>query len=257
MNQFKPIKEFSAGKLTVRIYPDRKTMGMAVASDVALKMMEILTLKENLRMIFAAAPSQNEFLAGLSNYKIEWKKVDAFHMDEYVGINSDAPQGFGNFLNRAIFGLKPFKSVNLINPNAAEKDAECRRYASLIHLSVVDICAMGIGENGHLAFNDPPVADFNDPFTVKTVELDQLCRQQQVNDGCFAQFSELPTHAFTLTIPTLLECSNLFVTVPGKTKADAVYKTLNNPVNEACPSTILRNYNAILYLDTDSASLIL
>ena len=257
MNQYKPVKVFMAGKLAVRIYPDRKTMGAAVASDVALKMMEILALKNNLRMIFAAAPSQNEFLAALRNYNIDWDKVDGFHMDEYVGINSDAPQGFGNFLNRSIFGLKPFKSVNLIDPNAAEKDAECRRYASLIHQSVVDICAMGIGENGHLAFNDPPVADFNDPFTVKTVELDQLCRRQQVNDGCFAHISEVPTHAYTLTIPTLLSCSNLFVTVPGISKADAVYKTLNNPVSESCPSTILRNYNAVLYLDTDSASLIL
>jgi len=257
MNQFKPIKEFLAGKLTVRIYPDRKIMGLAVASDVALKMMEILTIKNNLRMIFAAAPSQNEFLAALCNYSIDWNKVDGFHMDEYVGINNDAPQGFRNFLNRAIFGSKPFKSVNLIHPNATDPEAECWRYSALINQNPVDICAMGIGENGHLAFNDPPVADFNDPFTVKTVELDQPCRQQQVNDGCFAHISEVPTHAFTLTIPTLLGCSNLFVTVPGKTKAEAVNKTLNNPVSEACPSTILRNYNAVLYLDTDSASLIL
>ena len=257
MNLIKPIKEFSAGKLTVRIYSDRKTMGLAVASDVALKMMEILAIKDNLRMICAAAPSQNEFLAALCNYSIDWEKVDGFHMDEYVGIDKSAPQGFGNFLLNAIFGLKPFRSVNLINPNATDPAAECLRYSELINQQRVDICAMGIGENGHLAFNDPPVADFNDPMTVKIVELDQPCRQQQVNDGCFAQFAEVPTHAFTLTIPALLGSKNLFVTVPGKTKAEAVFKSLNNPVNEACPSTILRNFNAILYLDTDSASLIL
>jgi glucosamine-6-phosphate deaminase len=253
MNQYKPVKEFLAGKLKVRIYPDRNTMGKAVASDVALKMMEIIALKDNLRMIFAAAPSQNEFLAALCNYNLDWGKVDGFHMDEYVGINEDAPQGFGNFLKKAIFGLKPFKSVNLIHPNATDPEAECLRYSALINQKPVDICAMGIGENGHLAFNDPPVADFNDQLTVKTVELDQLCRQQQVNDGCFPHISEVPKHAYTLTIPTLLGCSNLFVTVPGISKADAVYKTLNNLVGETCPSTILRNYNAILYLDKDSA----
>jgi len=257
MNRIEPIKEFKAGKLTVRIYSDRNAMGQSVALDVAEKMNEILTLQGKLRMIFAAAPSQNEFLASLRKHQITWSKVEAFHMDEYVGISANAPQGFGNFLSKAIFQHFPFKSLNYINPLSSNLEAECNRYSELISSSPVDICAMGIGENGHLAFNDPPVADFNDPFTVKTVELDSMCRQQQVNDGCFGSFNDVPTHAFTLTIPALLASKFLFVTVPAKTKANAVYKTINDPISTDCPSTILRNYeNAVLYLDMDSAKLI-
>jgi len=258
MNIVIPTKEFKADKLTVRIFPDRESMGQAVAYDVAKKMNEIIALKGALRMIFAAAPSQNEFLATIRKLDIPWLKVEAFHMDEYIGIDPNAPQGFGNFLRKAIFQHLPFKSINYINSLAKNPDAECKRYSELINSSVIDICAMGIGENGHLAFNDPPVADFNDPLTMKTVELDSICRQQQVNDGCFSTFNEVPTHAYTLTIPTLLACKYLFVTVPAKTKADAVYKTINNPISTDCPSTILRNYdNAILYLDMDSAKLII
>jgi len=258
MNSIKPVKEFKVDKLTVRIYSDRSIMGQAVAMDVTQKMNSILSIQSKLRMIFAAAPSQNEFLATLRKQDIAWNKVEAFHMDEYIGINTSAPQGFGNFLKKAIFEHLPFNKVNYINPNANSIELECIRYTVLLKSSLIDICAMGIGENGHLAFNDPPVADFNDPFTMKTVELDEICRQQQVNDGCFSALSEVPTHAYTLTIPALLRSKHLFVTVPAKSKASAVYKTLNNPINTECPSTILRNFdNAILYLDMDSANLII
>jgi len=257
MNSVDPIKEFKVDSLTVRIYSDRKMMGKAVAQDVAQKMNEIITRNAKLRMIFAAAPSQNEFLAALLKFNIEWSKVEAFHMDEYIGIDEKAPQGFGNFLIRSIFEHKTFRKVNYINSKAINPDDECVRYGSLISSSPIDICAMGIGENGHIAFNDPPVADFNDPHIMKTVELDKVCRQQQVNDGCFATINDVPTHAYTLTIPTLIASKFLFVTVPGPTKAKAVYETLNSPISTDCPSTILRkNSNAILYLDKDSAALL-
>lgn len=249
--------EFKADKLSVRIFPDRKSMGIAVARDVSNKISELLYLQENLRMIFAAAPSQNEFLESVSSFTKSWERITAFHMDEYLGIDPGASQGFGNFLKRGIFGKHKFKDVHYLNPLAKNPAEECKRYAALLNMSAIDICAMGIGENGHIAFNDPPVADFNDPETIKIVELEKLCRQQQVNDGCFNQLKDVPEKAYTLTIPTLLASKFMYVTVPGPTKAKAVYKTLNDDISTKCPSTILRNYsNAILYLDKESASLL-
>ena len=209
-------------------------------------------------MIFAAAPSQNEVLAELaSDAQIPWNKVNAFHMDEYIGLSSDAPQGFGNFLKSHIFGLVDFKSVNYIDISAVEAERECARYAELLKKYPTDIVVMGIGENGHIAFNDPPVANFNDPQAVKPVALDEICRNQQVNDGCFATIDDVPTTAITLTVPTLFAGEHLFCIVPAKTKARAVRATLCDEISEKCPATILRRHkSAILYLDGDSSSLL-
>ena len=167
-------------------------------------------------MIFAAAPSQNDVLLALTEDKsIDWTRVNAFHMDEYVGLPKDAPQGFGNFLSAHIFSLAPFKSVNYIDCTAENPEAECERYAELLKNNPTDIVVMGIGENGHIAFNDPWVADFNDEKWVKVVPLDEVCRNQQVNDGCFAHVDEVPTHALTLTVPTLVRAPWLFCIVPA------------------------------------------
>ncbi|MCF8378605.1 MAG: glucosamine-6-phosphate deaminase [Bacteroidales bacterium] len=253
----KPVKSFKAGKLSVQVYADRESMGKAVAMDVAYQIREIHKIKNDLRMIFAAAPSQNEFLENLIKCPVEWNKISAFHMDEYLNISKEAPQSFGNFLGKAIFSRVEFKKVNLINSQIEDAKDECQRYANLINESTIDICAMGIGENGHLAFNDPPVANFSDPSTMKIVDLDLVCRQQQVNDGCFPSIDKVPGQAFTLTIPALLRSEHIFVTVPGKSKAEAVYKTINEEISSNCPSTILRNYsNAMLYIDMDAASLL-
>ena len=209
-------------------------------------------------MIFAAAPSQNDVLLSLVNDKsIEWNRINAYHMDEYVGLAADAPQGFGNFLKAHIFGLAPFKSVNYIDCTATDPEAECKRYSKLLGDNPTDIVVMGIGENGHIAFNDPGVADFADKETVKVVELDDVCRQQQVNDGCFKKLSDVPTHALTLTVPTLVRAPYLFCIVPAPTKAKAVKETLTGSIDEHCPASILRTQdNAILYLDADSSALI-
>ena len=209
-------------------------------------------------MIFAAAPSQNEVLASLAlDCEIPWNRVNAFHMDEYIGLSADAPQGFGNFLKEHIFGLAPFKSVNYIDISAKDPDKECERYAALLAEYPTDIVVMGIGENGHIAFNDPPVADFKDPKAVKPVLLDEICRNQQVNDGCFATIDDVPKYAITLTVPTLFAGDYLFCIVPAATKANAVKATLCGEIGEACPATILRRHkNAILYLDGDSSALV-
>ena len=252
------MKTWKKDLLTVNAYETRAEMGVSAAADIKAKILDLLKTKETINMIFAAAPSQNEVLASLAlDREIPWERVNAFHMDEYIGLSADAPQGFGNFLKEHIFGLAPFSSVNYIDISAKDPDEECERYAALLAEYPTDIVVMGIGENGHIAFNDPPVADFKDPKSVKPVLLDEICRNQQVNDGCFATIDDVPKYAITLTVPTLFAGDYLFCIVPAKTKANAVKATLCDEIGEACPATILRRHkNAILYLDGDSSALV-
>ena len=252
------MKTFKKDKLTVEIYENRTLMGEAAAKDIKAKIAELLAEKQEINMIFAAAPSQNDVLKSLVEDKeIEWNRVNAYHMDEYIGLDKNAPQGFGNFLKEHIFGLVPFKSVNYIDITTANPEAEAERYGKLLKENPTDIVIMGIGENGHIAFNDPPVADFHDERWVKPVKLDEVCRQQQVNDGCFASLDKVPTHAMTLTVPTLVKAPYLFCIVPAPTKAKAVYETLNGSIDEHCPASILRTHdNAKLYLDNESSKLL-
>ena len=252
------MKTFKKDLLNVNIYETREEMGNAAARDIKARILSLLQTRETINMIFAAAPSQNEVLYALATDKeIPWNRINAFHMDEYIGLSADAPQGFGNFLKEHIFGLADFKSVSYIDITASDAEKECKRYAELLAKYPTDIVVMGIGENGHIAFNDPPVADFNDPKAVKSVELDEICRNQQVNDGCFAKIDDVPKTAITLTVPTLFAGDHLFCIVPAKTKAKAVKATLCDDINEKCPATVLRRHkSAILYLDGDSSSLL-
>ncbi|MDR0714000.1 MAG: glucosamine-6-phosphate deaminase [Bacteroidales bacterium] len=252
------IQSFQKDRLTVRIFPDRQELGVSVARDAVSVIHSLLEQKAELNMIFAAAPSQNEFLEALCSYKdIEWRCINAFHMDEYVGLPAGSPQSFGSYLKKHVFGNLPFRSVNYLDGNHPCANVECSRYAALLQQYPADIVCMGIGENGHIAFNDPHVARFDDPEWVKTVNLDRTCRMQQVNDGCFDAIEEVPTHALSLTIPALMRAAYIFCTVPGSTKAWAVYHTINDDVSESIPATCLRKHRqAILYADTDSASLL-
>lgn len=244
-------------KLDVRIYGDRKSMGAAASEKFAKEVTALLKTKEQISVVFAAAPSQNEFLEALDYENLDWSRINAFHMDEYIGLAADAPQGFGNFLKHRLFDKFRFKSVNYLNGNASDIAAECERYTSLLNQNKVDIVCMGIGENGHLAFNDPPVADFEDKHTVKVVELDEICRQQQVNDGCFTTINEVPKEALTLTIPALLSAKYINCVVPGPTKAQAVENTLQAEISTENPATILRTHpNAVLFLDVESSNLL-
>ena len=252
------MKTLKKDKLLVEIYENRTLMGEAAARDIKAKIAELLEESQEINMIFAAAPSQNDVLKSLVEDKeIEWNRVNAYHMDEYIGLDKDAPQGFGNFLKDHIFGLVPFKSVNYIDITATDPEKEAERYGKLLEENPTDIVIMGIGENGHIAFNDPPVADFKDKKTVKPVKLDEVCRQQQVNDGCFESIDKVPTHAMTLTVPTLVKAPYLFCIVPAPTKAKAVYETLNGSIDEHCPASVLRTHdNAKLYLDDQSSKLL-
>ena len=250
------MKRMKQDALDVKIFETRPEMGSAAASDIKACILSMLGTKETLNMIFAAAPSQNEVLASLAYDKeIPWDRVNAFHMDEYVGLPKEmAHCSFGTYLNEHVFQKVPFRSVNLIDATATDKRAECARYARMLRENPVDIVVLGIGENGHIAFNDPPVADFQDPVAVKIVELDEKCRTQQVHDGCFARLDLVPTHAITLTCPALTAGAKMFCVVPGPTKAQAVRQTIEGEIGEHCPASILRKHSgATLYLDEDSA----
>ena len=252
------MKTLKVDNLNVKIFDTRREMGEVAALEIKNKFCELLSKKTEINVIFAAAPSQNDVLKSLTEDKdIDWSRINAFHMDEYIGLDKDAPQGFGNFLRDHIFGLVPFKSVNYIDCTAKDPDAEALRYAKILENNPTDVVIMGIGENGHIAFNDPPVADFNDSVLVKPVKLDEICRNQQVNDGCFAKIEDVPTHALTLTVPALVRAPYLFCIVPAPTKAWAVKETLTGSIDEHCPASILRKQaNANLYLDKDSASML-
>lgn len=252
------MKTFTKDNLQVKIADSRGEMGAVAGREIAERIRQLQEVNEELNIIFAAAPSQNETLSTLlASDGIQWNRINAFHMDEYVGLPQDDPRCFGNFLKNAIFKHKPFKNVYYINGNAENLEMECHRYAQLLAAHPVHLVCLGIGENGHIAFNDPPVADFQDPVAIKKVQLDEICRQQQVNDGCFATLDEVPKYALTLTVPTLFRANYLFCSVPASTKASAVRAMLNDPISEACPATVLRRHsNAFLYCDNDSSALL-
>lgn len=253
------LKDFYANKLHVRVFDSRRSMGDTAGAEASQCIKELLSKKDIINVMFAAAPSQNETLAALVNDpNIDWSRVNAFHMDEYVGLDEKHPAGFRNFLRRAIFDLKPFRSVNLLNGNAEDPEKEAERYHNLLAENPLDVCILGIGENGHIAFNDPPVANFEDKMFVKVVELEEVCRMQQVHDGCFETLDEVPTHALSVTIPGLCAAKYMFCSVPAATKAEAVKHTVKDAVSTACPATILKEQeHACLYTDADAGRYLL
>ena len=246
---------FTVDNLEVRIFPDREALGKAAAEDVAAHMKKEMAKREYINMVFAAAPSQEEFLKNIIlKTNLNWQKTIAFHMDEYLGLPIDSPASFGEFLKKRLFDILPFNKIYYLNSRSIEPEKECSRYSALLRKHPIDIAVMGIGENGHIAFNDPQVADFNDPKLVKIIQLDDACRQQQVNDGCFNSFNDVPALAMTMTVPALFSSEKIFCIVPGSSKADAVQRTLYGPVGPACPASVLREHpQAVLYLDRESA----
>ncbi len=239
--------------LDVRSFSTRAAMGSAAALDIAAAMRDRIALSGAVRMVFAAAPSQAEMLEALvAMPDLPWDRVTAFHMDEYVGLAPGAPQRFASWLGTHLFDRVTCGAVHRIEPDP-DPAIEARRYAALLAAAPIDIVCLGIGVNGHIAFNDPPVADFDDPEDVKIVELDAICRQQQVDDGCFPSLAAVPRSAITLTVPRLLRAERLFCVVPGPMKRAAVAMTLSGPITTDCPASILRRHpDCILYLDRDS-----
>jgi glucosamine-6-phosphate deaminase len=225
------------------VFSEQDLAGKAAGQEVEKCIVKLQEKQQEVRIIFAAAPSQSGLLSYLAQSKlIKWEKVVAFHMDEYIGLPKGAPQFFAKFLEDNLFSKVPLKEVHTLDTTKANIQDELGSYGALINKSKIDIVCLGIGENGHIAFNDPPVADFDDPKTVKVVELDEACRIQQVNDGCFPSLEKVPSKAITLTVPALMKGHHLFCVVLGDKKSEAVKNTLTGPISSSCPASILTTH---------------
>jgi glucosamine-6-phosphate deaminase len=251
--------ELVYGRLRTLELPDRASMGSAAADYAADRLRTLLGEQPRARVIFAAAASQAEMLASLASHEgIDWDRVDAFHLDEYVGLPLGHERSFGAWLDRHIWErVHPGRVERLDGGNPAGAEAEAARYGALLAHGGIDLALLGIGENGHVAFNDPHVADFRDPLVVKPVEIDDTSRAQQVRDEAFEHFDDVPRLALTVTMSTILACRVISLVVPGAQKAAAVAATLEGPLSTACPASVLRDHpDASLFIDRDAGSLI-
>ena len=248
-------REFRADQLNVYVYESRPKMGQAAAWVIAAEIRRAIQERGRAVVILASAPSQNEFLANLAEAPdIDWSRVIAFHLDEYLGMDDQAPQSFRRFLIDRLVNRVPLGQFNGLRGEAPDGAAEAKRYAELLEQNPPDFAVLGIGENGHLAFIDPPFCDFNDPEPVKVVQLDEICRNQQVNDGAFATLDEVPRDALSLTIPTLMARPKLFAIAPGPAKRQAIKNAVEGPISTSCPASILRTHpNAHLFIDVVAA----
>ena len=230
------------------MYADRATTGRAAGTAAADALRRALAAQAQVRIMLAAAPSQLEMLRTLRTAPgIDWARVAVFHMDEYLGLPPGASQTFGRFVTDELVGAVHPGEVHLIAPDGDP----VRQYTDLLAQAPLDVVCLGIGDNGHLAFNDPPDADFADPEPVRVVELSEDSRVQQVGDGCFAKLDDVPRRAITVTIPTLMSGRRLVVTAPGASKRAAVARTLTGPIDASCPASILRRHaDCTLYVDT-------
>lgn len=251
----RPWQELFYERLQVKIYESEGDLGRAAADLTSQITKAMLSNQETVRVMFSTGASQFSFVDGLKVQSMDWRRITAFHLDEYEGIDVTHPASFRLWLKTRI--EEPFKpgAFYYIEGDAPDAEAECQRYARLLEENPIDLGFIGIGENGHIAFNDPPVADFTDPVKVKVVELDEMCRRQQVGEGWFPTIDDVPRRALSLTVPAIMECTQIISVVPDGRKANAVQQALEGPISTTCPASILRTHpNATLFLDKNSAS---
>ena len=250
------MRHLLAGTLKLEIHFTRKAAGEAAARAAAEELLRLGQLGQDIGVIFATGASQLDTLDALTSIPgLPWDRVQGFHMDEYVGLDENHPASFRRYLREKLTGRVAMRNFFEIDGNARDLNAFSRTYIDKLELAAPQLCLLGIGENGHLAFNDPSEADFSDPLAMKVVSLDNVCRQQQVAEGWFKRLEEVPRQALTLTIPTLFKVPRLIVSVPGSRKAEVVRRTLAEPIATDCPSTLLRTHpDATIYLDMDSAA---
>jgi glucosamine-6-phosphate deaminase len=249
-------RELSVDALTVRVHDSMDGLAHDAATEVEHAISGAIAARGAANVMLATGNSQLAFLAVLvESDRLDWSKVTAFHMDEYVGIDPGHAASFQRYMRERVTARVPIGAFHYLDGDAVDPQAEAARYAALLETHPLDVCCLGIGENGHLAFNDPPVADFDDPVRVKVVTLDDACRRQQVGEGHFATVTDVPPQAITVTIPALLSAARVVAVVPEQRKADAVHAALTGPVSTACPASALRTCAAaVLLLDTESAS---
>lgn len=256
MEPIKPISTMKYDQLPVGVYRSYEEVGQAAAQAAQAIITAAIVEKGSANVILATGNSQLTFLKALREMpEIDWGKVNVFHMDEYLDLPADHPASFPLFLHRHFLDIVPVGAFYPIPGEAEDAGQICHDYEALLRQYPADMVALGFGENGHLAFNDPPYALFEDPAWVKVVELADASRRQQVGEGHFHSLDEVPTHAITLTIPALLAARAVLAIVPEARKAEAVRACLTEPISEARPGSILRRINhAQLYLDQDSAA---
>jgi glucosamine-6-phosphate deaminase len=251
-------RTFKVDDLSVRVYSSLDDLAQDAAQEVHKYLAEILRSKGSAAAILATGNSQIEFLKRLVAMPgIDWGKITLFHMDEYMGIGPDEKASFRRYLRERVETLVKPKAFHYIRGEADLPLEECERYTALLHAQPIDLCCLGIGENGHLAFNDPPVARFNDKPMLKLVMLDDACKMQQVKEGHFPSLEAVPPFAYTLTIPALCSARKMISIAPEKRKAEPVRNALKGPISTECPASFLRKQaHAVLLLDEDSASLL-
>jgi glucosamine-6-phosphate deaminase len=258
MDQLEKSGSHSFGRATVRVYATIDALGKAAASEAAAIIRSAIAQKGKARIIIATGNSQLALIDALtSRTDVDWKSVEVFHMDEYIGLSPDHPSSFRYWLRTRVENrVHPLK-MHYLAGDAADIDREIKRYSDLLTSAPIDLAFVGFGENGHIAFNDPPVADFADPAIVKRVLLDDMCRQQQAGEGHFPDFDSVPKEAVTITCPGLFRAEAWVCSVPEKRKAEAVRNALQGPISTACPASIVRTHpRALVYLDTESAGLL-
>jgi len=253
-----PIKTFHTDALAVRVYQQQTDLAKDVAHIAQDYLQEVLARQGSAAVILATGNSQIQFLESLIALGgVDWSRLTLFHMDEYLGIEAGHKASFRRYMRERVEQRVKPRQFHYLEGDAALPLDECARYAALLEAQPVDLCCLGIGENGHIAFNDPPVANFADPHRVKLVKLDVACREQQVNEGHFPNLDAVPQYAFTLTIPMLCTAKRMLCVAPEKRKAKAVKAALRGPIQTACPASFLRKQpQATLFLDADSATLL-
>jgi glucosamine-6-phosphate deaminase len=250
------VQAFTVDQLSVRVHDTDTELASDAAAEAAAVIAGAVAARGAANVMFATGNSQLGFLDVLTaRDDVEWDRVVGFHMDEYGGIPAEDPASFRRYLRERIVDRVDPGAFHFVAGDAPDVEGECSRYAARLRAHPLDLCCLGIGENGHLAFNDPPVADFDDPLDVKVVALDEACRRQQVGEGHFATVDDVPVEAITVTIPALLRAGRVLAIVPEDRKRGPVRVALNGPVSTACPASILRTRdNVTLHLDRRSAA---
>jgi glucosamine-6-phosphate deaminase len=253
-----PLRTYTVKQSSVRIYSSTSEMGKAAAFDAAQLMREAIARQGRVRVIVATGNSQTDLIRALTREEsLDWKSVEVFHMDEYIGMPSSHPASFAHWLKAYVADVVHPGKVHYLRGDSPDPKEHFQEYGALLTSGPIDLCFLGFGENGHIAFNDPHVADFKDPLIIKRVVLDQRCRAQQVGEGHFPNVEAVPEEAITLTCPTLMSARNLICCVPEKRKAEALRKALEGPLSETCPASLVVTHpRAKIYLDPESASLL-
>jgi glucosamine-6-phosphate deaminase len=243
--------------MLIRVFNDKLTLGRAAAEQAADAIRNAISDRGQARIIAATAASQLEFLDALTKMPgIDWSKVEAFHLDEYIGLPITHPGSFRKMLMEQLVKKTGITRYHLLEGDAADPSAVVRNVGKELGSAPIDIAFLGIGENGHIAFNDPP-ADFDTEQPYIIVNLDEACRQQQVGEAWFANLSQVPKQAISMSARQILKAKEILAVVPDKRKAQAVKLCFEAQISPMAPASILRRHpNATVYLDTHSASLL-